>query len=1235
MAIVWGAYVHASGGYGMRVGIETTVTPVTHASKSSTATYKVYTQNDGTWDPPDRQVIEFDGNYNLPEQFEFDNVGTSATNGDIIHRVTKTYTYVYGPNTYGTTALPQNADLVADVIHTRPLYYPHCEVHVPFPVRPYGTPAVPTTPGVSRVSDTSNKITWDNKPTVGEPYTAIWLERYIYNYATWARIATLGATVETYSDTGAVANRKYSYRVQADNTVGTSGYAQTAIIYTTPAVPTAPARSVVAGNQVLTWALAVGYTEYQTEVWRSENDAWSLLTTLASGVTTYTDTTASTDVRTKYRFRTKTSSGTVLYSAYTADTTETSGIPTAPAAPTPTKPITGTIDPTGPVVHTWTHNTTDGSLQTAFEVQYRHVGSGTWLTSGKITSSAQTWTMPKNSVSKGNQVEWQVRTYGFSASLASPWSASAKWMTTPAIPLKYPMYLDVDTGQVEANSHVTLITEQTRRVATVTRTANTTNATAAFNVCTYTFPATLARTGKKFRITAGCNIVPDTAGMYTDLRLYVGVGATTTGTQINAHYSDHRIVGRSVGATFVSEWIFDTASAGGENISTINLALVCVPGGGGCYLSQSAGRPAYLIIDEIIEGSSTAGGGGGSGVPPGGTDNQVLTKQSDTDGDADWEDPQGGGVAVVEPTYAALRRHAAATSILDRTVTVIPFDTMVNEDGITWDAATSSFVVPVDGYYNVEYGITYAITVTTGLRIMYVQVDSVTQTAVQDEGTTGNVAGSVTLKVLAGQKIRIVTQQTSGSTITLAPSAPTYTYVGITKVPTLSPGGGGIVVDRPVHGAWAQTTAISTSSSTLLQVPMATEIDAPVGGLVNVGGLVTIPEAGYYQINAQVSFTTQASGSYRNGYIQKNNLTIERGAATPDDILPTIKLAKCQYFAAGDTVRVCAYQTSGTAVLLEASNSQTNMDITKVPAAYAGSAVSTYGERNYSALRRHAAALSVPTSTQVGVPWDTTENDGGIPWDGAKFTVPVAGYYQITTTLNFSPHASGYRQIRLMINGATIQAISQPSSQAVYGHPVTLTKTQLLAAGDTISINVQQTSGVTLTLNPAVADNWISITKVPAPVINGAAASGVWGVGPLAGLGADDLIGREIYIDSKGQLRTKPITPVVDTGWVNVPVSAGFGPDSVNLPRVRKIGNVVYARGAWNNTGLNASNTYSVGTIPAGFEPVGAFFLAAGTNAGNITASFLVGSGTGNGIQLRVGPVVGTAYYVNTSWLVD
>lgn len=51
---------------------------------------------------------------------------------------------------------------------------------------------------------------------------------------------------------------------------------------------------------------------------------------------------------------------------------------------------------------------------------------------------------------------------------------------------------------------------------------------------------------------------------------------------------------------------------------------------------SGSGVVTYTQRFEAVSGSD-AGGGGGSGVPNGGTTNEVLTKLSSTDGDADWE----------------------------------------------------------------------------------------------------------------------------------------------------------------------------------------------------------------------------------------------------------------------------------------------------------------------------------------------------------------------------------------------------------------------------------------------------------------------------------------------------------------------------------------------------------------------------------------------------------------------
>jgi hypothetical protein len=429
----------------MRVGIETTFSAVSNSSTTVTAYYDVWTQNDLTWGG-DAQQFDFDGNFDGAETYNFQNNGDDP---ETKMRVTKSYKYTYSSTSYGSS--PANADFGAEVNNTYNGMNPTTVVHVPIPARPYGAPVAPDTCVVTRTSDTNNKVVWQNNATTGKPYSALWLERFIYGYASWTRIATSVGATTTYADTGAVANRKYAYRVQADNTIATSGYAQSGDIYTTPAAPTTPVRTQSGTDQVLTWALAVGYTEYATEIWRAVDGVYSLLATVATGVTTYTDTTSSSATKVKYKFRTKTTVGTQLYSADSAETTETAGVLTAPSAPTLLVPSTGTLDPTEAIAHTWRHNPTDGTAQTAFQVQYRYVGDSTWIQTGKITGTASSWTMPANTRDKGRQVEWQVQTWGGSAT-ASPFSATATWTTSPIIAVKYPLFLDLTSGRTEADS---------------------------------------------------------------------------------------------------------------------------------------------------------------------------------------------------------------------------------------------------------------------------------------------------------------------------------------------------------------------------------------------------------------------------------------------------------------------------------------------------------------------------------------------------------------------------------------------------------------------------------------------------------------------------------------------------------------------------------------------------------------------------------------------------------------
>lgn len=78
---------------------------------------------------------------------------------------------------------------------------------------------------------------------------------------------------------------------------------------------------------------------------------------------------------------------------------------------------------------------------------------------------------------------------------------------------------------------------------------------------------------------------------------------------------------------------------------------ICIPSGSGYVTQWSIENTTGKMHARYQEnGTWTAwievgagGGGTGEGLPAGGTAGQVLTKRSATDGDADWEDPSGGG----------------------------------------------------------------------------------------------------------------------------------------------------------------------------------------------------------------------------------------------------------------------------------------------------------------------------------------------------------------------------------------------------------------------------------------------------------------------------------------------------------------------------------------------------------------------------------------------------------------
>lgn len=445
MAIEWGAW-EGSSPTRIRVGIDASWENVTHGEGAATCTIKIYTDVEGNWG--DTQTLSFGGSIGGSVTFS-----NNQSNNSVL-RETKTYTYNYGNNEYGSS--PGSRTFSASLSGAWNGATPSKSVTTKIPARPYAAPAAPTNVNVSRVSDTSQKVTWTNKATSGEPWDRVRVQWDIVANDVWnGDVGTPGGGSTSFTDSGTSANEKYRYRVRSENSVGNSAYIETAVVYTTPAAPTGCSRSQSGSDQIVTWANQAGYGEYNTQVWRSVDGVWSLLATKTAGTTSHTDVAPDATKKIKYKVRHITTTGAqgTLYSSYSGETTETPGITSVPNAPTGLSPAGISVDPTLPQTWSWQHNSTDSSTQQAYELRHRLVGTTTWTTATGTTASSHT--IAADTYPEQVSVEWQVRTRGANLSF-SPWSEPVQFQTSVAAiapdPVKIPMVLDLHTGRMEAST---------------------------------------------------------------------------------------------------------------------------------------------------------------------------------------------------------------------------------------------------------------------------------------------------------------------------------------------------------------------------------------------------------------------------------------------------------------------------------------------------------------------------------------------------------------------------------------------------------------------------------------------------------------------------------------------------------------------------------------------------------------------------------------------------------------
>lgn len=188
-------------------------------------------------------------------------------------------------------------------------------------------PSAPASLTATAVSSSQINLTWTDIDNTEQGFK---IERCVgVGCSEYAQIATVGANVNSYSNTGLTAFASYSYRVRAYNAAGDSGYSNTAsaVTHPPPAAPDAPTNLVataVSRSQInLTWTDNADIeTGFRIE--RCKGSACTNFTQIATvdeNVKSYSNTKLTAKTTYSYRVVAYNASGTSAYSNTATATT--------------------------------------------------------------------------------------------------------------------------------------------------------------------------------------------------------------------------------------------------------------------------------------------------------------------------------------------------------------------------------------------------------------------------------------------------------------------------------------------------------------------------------------------------------------------------------------------------------------------------------------------------------------------------------------------------------------------------------------------------------------------------------------------------------------------------------------------------------------------------------------------------------------------------------------------------
>ncbi len=293
------------------------------------------------------------------------------------------------------------------------------EVSVSTPPTP---PTAPSTLTATGVSNSQINLAWTDNAS---NETGFKIERKTGVDGAYTQIATVGADITSYSNTGLTANTQYFYRVRAYNTGGNSSYSNEANATTFIDPPVAPsnlAATTVSNTQIdLAWTdTASTETGFKIERKTGANGTYAEITTVGANVTTFSNTGLNPGVRYFYRVRAFNGTGN-------------SGYSNEANALTLIKPpinLAAVAVGSSQIDLTWTDQTT---TETGYSIERKTGIAGTFTEVATVGASVAAFS--NTGLDPNTQYFYRVR--AFSANNTSPYTNEAEATTTlspPAAP---------------------------------------------------------------------------------------------------------------------------------------------------------------------------------------------------------------------------------------------------------------------------------------------------------------------------------------------------------------------------------------------------------------------------------------------------------------------------------------------------------------------------------------------------------------------------------------------------------------------------------------------------------------------------------------------------------------------------------------------------------------------------------------------------------------------------------